>query len=307
MGKVETGHEAPQELLTVRDFLRWAVSAFNAGGVAYGHGTDNAWDEARWLVLGALHLPFDSPDWVLDARLGAAERSHLAALLARRVRERVPTAYLLGEAWFAGLRFRVDPAVLIPRSPVAELIASRCEPWIDGREPARILDLCCGSGCIGIAAAFAWPGAEVVASDISPAALALARENVALHGLGERVRVVESDLFAALAGEVFDLILSNPPYVDAADMDALPAEFLHEPRLGLAAGEDGLDIARRILAAAPDHLAPEGLLVLEVGNSADALEHAFPQLPFLWPDFEHGGHGIALIHAAEIREHRRRP
>ncbi len=196
-----------------------------------------------------------------------------------------------------GCAFASIPSVLIPRSPVAELIATRCEPWIDGREPRRILDLCCGSGCIGIAAALAWPDAEVVLSDISPAALALARENVALHGVGERVRVVESDLFAALGGEIFDLILSNPPYVDAADMDALPAEFRHEPRLGLAAGEDGLDIARRILAEAPAHLVPEGLLVLEVGNSADALEQAFPQLPFLWPDFEHGGHGIALIHA----------
>lgn len=308
MGKVETGHEAPQELQTVRDFLRWAVSAFNAAGVAFGHGTDNAWDEARWLVLGALHLPFDSPDWVLEARLGAAERAHLAALLARRVGERMPVAYLLGEAWFAGLRFRVDPSVLIPRSPLAELIATRCEPWIDAQvEPRRILDLCCGGGCIGIAAALAWPGAEVVLGDISPAALALARENVALHGVAERVRVVESDLFAALGDEVFDLILTNPPYVDAADMDALPAEFRHEPRLGLAAGADGLDIARRILAEAADHLEPEGLLVLEVGNSADALERAFPQLPFLWPDFEHGGHGIALIHAREIREHRRAP
>ena len=211
------------------------------------------------------------------------------------------------EIELAGLRFRVDPSVLIPRSPLAELIAARCEPWIEGREPRRILDLCCGSGCIGIAAALAWPEAEVVLADISPAALALARENVALHGVDKRVRVVESDLFAALAGKVFDLILTNPPYVDAADMDALPAEFRHEPRLGLAAGEDGLDIARRILAEAPAHLVPEGLLVLEVGNSADALERAFPRLPFLWPDFEHGGHGIALIHAREIREHRRVP
>jgi ribosomal protein L3 glutamine methyltransferase len=306
VGKAETGHEAPQELATVRDFLRWAVSAFNAAGVAYGHGTDDAWDEARWLVTGALHLPFDSPDWVLDARLGAQEREHVATLLRRRVAERMPTAYLLGEAWFAGLRFRVDPSVLIPRSPIAELIAAYCEPWLDGREPRRILDLCCGSGCIGIAAALAWPRAEVDLSDISPAALELAHENVALHGLEERVRVIESDLFEALAGEVYDLILTNPPYVDQAEMAALPAEFLHEPRLGLAAGADGLDIARRIIAAAPEHLGEKGLLVLEVGHSADALERAFPELPFLWPDFTHGGHGVALIHADELRERRRR-
>jgi len=307
VSKSDTGHEAPAELRTVRDFLRWSVSAFNAAGVAFGHGTDNAWDEARWLVLGALHLPFDSPDWVLDARLGAPEREQLARLLRRRIAERMPTAYLLGEAWFAGLRFRVDPAVLIPRSPIAELIASGCEPWLDGREPLRILDLCCGSGCIGIAAALAWPRAQVDLADVSPAALVLAHANVALHGVGERVRVVESDLFAALAGEAYDLILSNPPYVDAADLAALPAEFLHEPRLGLAAGDDGLDIARRIIAEAPGHLGSAGLLVMEVGNSADALEAAFPDLPFLWPDFTHGGHGVALIHAGELRERRRRP
>lgn len=305
--KHDNDGEVPRDLFTVRDFLRWSVSAFNAAGVAFGHGTDNAWDEARWLVLGALHLPFDSPDWVLDARLCATEREHLAILLRRRIAERMPTAYLLGEAWFAGLRFRVDPSVLIPRSPIAELIASGCEPWLDGREPQRILDLCCGSACIGIAAALAWPRAQVDASDVSREALVLAHENVALHGLEERVRVIESDLFEGLGGEVYDLILANPPYVDAAEMDELPAEFLHEPRLGLAAGADGLDIARRIIAAAPEHLGANGLLVLEVGNSADALERAFPELPFLWPDFEHGGHGIALIHAGELRERRRRP
>lgn len=300
MGKRDDTHRAPVELATIRDFLRWTVSAFNAAGVAFGHGTDNAWDEARWLVLGALHLPFDSPDWVFDARLAARERQRLDALLARRIGERVPTAYLLGEAWFGGLRFRVTPAVLVPRSPIAELLARGCEPWLDGRAPLRILDLCCGSGCIGIAAALTWPDAEVVLADVSPEALEVARMNVALHDVAGRVRVVESDLFTALAGECFDLILCNPPYVDAADMATLPAEYRHEPQLGLAAGADGLDLARRILADAVPHLDCDGLLVLEVGNSADALEHTFPQLAFVWPDLEHGGHGVALIHAAEL-------
>ncbi len=300
MGKHDDTHRAPAELATVRDFLRWTVSAFNAAAVSFGHGTDNAWDEARWLVLGALHLPFDSPDWVLDARLGAEERRRLGGLLARRIGERVPTAYLLGEAWFAGLRFRVTPAVLIPRSPIAELIAQGCEPWLDGHEPRRILDLCCGSGCIGIAAALAWPDAEVLLADVSPEALEVARANVERHGVGARVRVLASDLYGALADERFDLILCNPPYVDAADMAALAAEYRHEPQLGLAAGADGLDLARRILADAPRHLDGNGLLVLEVGNSAEALERAYPGLAFVWPDLADGGHGVALIHAAEL-------
>lgn len=211
------------------------MSAFNAAGVAFGHGTDNVWDEARWLVLGTLHLPFDSPDWVLDARLAARERQRLDALLARRggaIADCVPA----GEAWFGGLRFHVTPAVLVPRSPIAELLASGCEPWLDGRVPRRILDLCCGSGCIGIAAALTWPDAEVALADVSPEALEVARINVALHDVAARVRVVESDLFTALAGERFDLILCNPPYVDAADMAALPAEYRHEAAARVGSG-----------------------------------------------------------------------
>jgi ribosomal protein L3 glutamine methyltransferase len=299
MNAVYESSDALHEMRSVRDAMRWAVSAFNAHGLYFGHGTDNAWDEARWLVLGALQLPFDSPEWILDARLGAAERERLAGLLARRIGERVPTAYLLGEAWFAGSRFKVDSNVLIPRSPIAELIDAGFEPWIAGREPQRILDLCCGSGCIGIAAALHFPDAELVLSDISPAALALTRENIALHGLNARARAVQSDLFAALAGGQFDLILCNPPYVDAADMAALPAEFAHEPRLGLAAGEDGLQCARPILEQAARHLAAGGLLVLEVGNSAQALEAAFPAIPFVWPEFARGGRGVAIIETAQ--------
>lgn len=302
----DNDYEAPAELLTVRDFMRWAVSAFNAAELAFGHGTDNAWDEARWLVLGALQLPFDAPEWVLDARLGAGERQRLRSLLARRIGERVPTAYLLGEAWFAGLRFLVTPAVLVPRSPMAELLAEGCEPWLAGRSPRRILDLCCGSGCIGIAAAMRWPDAEVVLVDVSPPALEVAGRNIALHRVGDRVRALESDLFARLGTQRFDLVLCNPPYVDADDMQALPAEYRHEPRLGLEAGSDGLDLVRRILAGVAAHLDAEGVLILEVGNSAQALQDAFPQLPFLWPDLVHGGHGVALLRAAEFEAPPRR-
>lgn len=302
MGTHDATDRAPRELATIRDFLRWSVSAFNASGVAFGHGTDNAWDEARWLVFGALHLPFDSPDWVLDARVGAAERQRLQVLLSRRIGERVPTAYLLGEAWFAGLAFHVTPAVLIPRSPIAELIGQQCEPWLQGREPLRILDLCCGSGCIGVAAALAWPEAEVTLADIAADALDVARVNVERHDVAGRVRVLQSDLFEALAGERFDLILCNPPYVDEDDMATLPVEYRHEPGLGLAGGEDGLDLVRRVLAAAPSHLEDDGLLVIEVGNSAGVLERAFPQLGFIWPDFARGGHGVALIDKASLIE-----
>jgi len=288
------------EMRTLRDCLRWSVSAFGRAGLHYGHGTANAWDEARWLVMGALCLPHDAPDWVLDAHLATPERELVAALLKRRIVERVPVAYLLGEAWFAGLRFRVDQRVLIPRSPVAELIEAGMEPWLGGAEPARILDLCCGSGCIGIAAALRWPGARVDLADLSADALVLARENIALHGVGDSVRAIESDLFAALGDTRYDLILCNPPYVDAADMAALPAEFRHEPRLALAAGKDGLDLARRILGAARRHLGDAGWLVLEVGNSAPALEAAYPGLPFVWPEFERGGIGVALLAAADL-------
>jgi ribosomal protein L3 glutamine methyltransferase len=292
---------AQQPLETIGDFVRWAVSAFGACGVHYGHGTDNAWDEARWLVLGAVALPFDSPDWVLAARLDRRERQRVRELLDRRLAERVPTAYLLGEAWFAGLRFAVDERVLIPRSPIAEMIEAGFEPWIGEVEPLRILDLCCGSGCIGIAAALHFPGASVDLADISADALDLARLNVAAHGLEDRVAVLHSDLFEALGRERYDLIVCNPPYVDRGDMEALPPEYRHEPRLALAAGEDGLDLVRRILDEAAAHLSDHGLLVLEVGNGAEALEQAFPELAFLWPEFERGGHGVAVIGAADLR------
>ncbi len=283
-----------QELFTLRDWLRWGMSRLTEAGTCFGHGTDNAHDEALQLILHALHLPLDTPPTLLDARLTTAERERVLALLRRRADERVPVPYLTGTAWFAGLPFQVDARVLIPRSPIAELIEAGFEPWLD-EEPARVLDLCTGSGCIGIACAYAFEGAEVVLSDVSGEALTVARANIDQHGLGERVRAVASDLFAQLQGERFDLIVSNPPYVDAPDLAAMPPEYHHEPRLGLAAGEDGLDLARRILAEAPQHLNPGGLLVVEVGNSAPALETAFPHLPLTWIEFSRGGEGVFAI------------
>lgn len=292
-----------EQLFTIRDYWRWGASQFQAAGLHYGHGTDNAFDEALALILHALHLPHQRVDDILDARLTLDEREHVVALLARRRDQRLPLPYLTGEAWFAGLPFTVDARVLIPRSPVAELIEAGFEPWCAGEPPARILDLCAGSGCIGIACALYLDGSEVVLADIDADALAVAQSNIERHQAADRVRAVRSDLFAGLAGERFDLIISNPPYVDAEDMAALPAEYRHEPELALAAGDDGLDLVRRMLREAPDHLNDGGLLIVEVGNSWVALEEAYPTVPFTWLEFERGGHGVFLLTRDQLLEH----
>lgn len=288
-------------LTTIRDFIRWGASRFSAAGLYFGHGTDNAWDESVQLVLHTLHLSVQDsrPEW-LDARLTLSEQQAVARMFDRRIRERVPAAYLTGEAWFAGLKFHVDSRVLVPRSPIAELIEAGFEPWLE-REPERVLDLCTGSGCIGIACAYAFEQAQVDLSDISPDALAVARENIALHQLDDRVAAVESDLFSGLSGRQYDLIVSNPPYVDARDLAAMPAEYHAEPALGLASGDDGLDFTRRLLAQAAEHLSEDGLLVVEVGNSQQALEQAFPSLPMVWVEFERGGHGVFVLPASALR------
>ena len=287
------------ELFTIRDFIRWGVSEFNAAKLYFGHGTDNAWDEAEHLVLHAIHLTPPLADEWLSARLTATEREQIFNYLQRRINERIPAAYITGRTWFAGLPFIVDERVLVPRSPIAELIQKQFQPWL-ANEPMHILDLCTGSGCIGIACAYAFPDAQVQLSDISYDALAVAEENIQQHHLEDRVFAIQSDLFANLAGQQFDLIVSNPPYVDAEDLADMPDEYRAEPEIGLGSGEDGLDFTRRLLQEACDYLTEDGVLIVEVGNSWVALEEAYPELPFTWIEFERGGHGVFMLRKADL-------
>jgi len=289
------------DLQTVRDYLRYASSQFAASPVFFGHGTDNVWDEAVQLVMRSLHLPLENNTLFLDARLTREERLLILERLRRRIDERVPLAYLLGEAWFMGMPFNVDERVLVPRSPIGELIENGFQPWLGDKPVERVLDLCTGSGCIGIGVASVFENATVDLSDISPDALAVAESNIDLHELHGRVRTVESDVFANITDQ-YDIIVSNPPYVDAEDMGDMPDEFHHEPVLGLAAGDDGLDIAHRIIAGAAEHLTPGGLLVVEVGNSWVALDEAYPELPFTWLEFSHGGDGVFAITEQDLRQ-----
>jgi ribosomal protein L3 glutamine methyltransferase len=294
------------QLHTVRDYVRWGTSLMTEHGVFFGHGSDNAWDESLFLVQAALHWPQPFTEQVLDSRLLLVERNKIIDWLLRRTQQRLPLPYITGRAWFAGLQFNVDRRVIIPRSPIAELIEQDFAPWYAGAGIESVLDLCAGSGCIGIACAMYMPDARVDLVDISTAALELATENIRLHAVADRVVPIQSDLFAALAPEKkrYDLIVSNPPYVDAADLASMPAEFRHEPGIALAAGEDGLELAHRILREAPDYLADDGLLVLEVGNSAVALERCYPDIAFTWVDFERGGEGVLVISAAELAANR---
>jgi len=291
-------------LVTIKDFVRYAVSRFNQSGLFYGHGTTTALDEAVYLVLQSLELPPELPEPYFDSRLLPSERAHLATLIERRCRDQVPVAYLTRRAWFAGLEFYVDERVLIPRSPIAELVEEQFQPWIDPGRVDRLLDLCTGSACIAIACAYAFPEATVDAADISEEALEVARINVDRHHLADRVRPVASDLFSGLADQRYDLIVSNPPYVGAEEMASLPAEYRHEPELALAAGAEGLDLVVRMLHEAPRHLEPEGILVVEVGNTQAALEARFPQVPFTWLDFEFGGHGIFVLSRQQLVDFR---
>jgi len=294
----------PDGLITIQDFVRWGASRFKAAGLFFGHGTDNALDEAAELVLGALDLDHSLPAAFHSCRLTLAERERVAALIERRVRERVPVAYLTGRAWFSGFEFIVDSNVLVPRSPIAELLEVGFDPWVDPARVERVLDLCTGSGCIGIAAALHLPDAEVDLVDLSPAALTVARANIERYGLDQRVRAIESDLFAALDDIRYDVIVSNPPYVPRDEYDTLPEEFLREPELGLVAADEGLALALRILERAPHHLEPEGVLVLEVGNSAFALEQRLPEVPFTWLEFERGGEGVLVLTREQLLAHR---
>jgi ribosomal protein L3 glutamine methyltransferase len=291
------------ELQTIVDLIRYAASRFNAAGLTFGHSHDNAIDEATHLVLSSLHLPPDLPPAYGGARVTAIEKNRVLSLIDRRIETREPVAYLVGEAWFAGMPFKSDARALVPRSPIAELIEDGFSPWLDGRDVERALDLCTGSGCIGIAIAAHNPRWRVDIADISDDALALARENIALHQLDAQVRAVRSDLFSGLAGERYDLIVSNPPYVTDGEYAALPGEYAHEPKLGLAAGADGLDIALGILRDAADHLADDGLLIVEVGESEHALNALLPGVPFVWIEFKVGPMGVFALERHDLDQH----
>lgn len=291
------------ELGTIIDFIRYGASRFGAAGLSFGHSFDNALDESTQLVLHALHLPHDTSPVYGQARLVAEEKDAVMALFRRRIDERIPACYLTGEAWFAGLSFKCDSRALVPRSPIAELIESGFEPWLGGRPVERMLDLCTGSGCIAIASAHYQPEWQVDGVDLSPEALALAAENAErLHA--SNVRLLKSNLFRDLPGEVYDLIVSNPPYVTHAETDALPKEYSHEPEMGLRAGDDGLDLVLEILRDAPDHLSENGLLVCEVGESEQHLIRLLPELPFAWVEFKVGQMGIFVLEREDMVAHR---
>jgi ribosomal protein L3 glutamine methyltransferase len=289
-----------KELVTIRDYIRFATSRFNENGLFFGHGTDNAWDEAAALVFHTLFLPHTVDTTVLDAHLTQEEQKKLTDLIDLRISKRIPVPYLTHEAWFSGLSFYVDERVLIPRSPIAELIQQQFLPWVEPADVHSVLDLCTGSGCIAIALAKAFPHATIDASDISADALAVAKINVLRHNMEDQVHLYQSDLFSSLPAKKYDLIVSNPPYVDAEDMASLPAEYLHEPKTGLAAGNDGLDFATYIIKQAANYLSPQGVLVVEVGNSEVALAEKFPNIPFTWLEFENGGGGVFLLTAEQI-------
>ncbi|WP_023640261.1 50S ribosomal protein L3 N(5)-glutamine methyltransferase [Dickeya zeae] len=291
--------EAVNDLHTIQDMLRWAVSRFNAANVYYGHGTDNPWDEALQLVLPSLFLPVDIPEDMYHARLTSSERHRIVERVIRRVNERIPVAYLTNKAWFCGLEFYVDERVLVPRSPIGELINQRFASLLP-TSPRHILDLCTGSGCIAIACAQAFPEAEVDAVDISADALAVTEQNIQHHGMEYNVTPIRSDLFRELPAIQYDLIVTNPPYVDEEDMADLPQEYRFEPELGLAAGSDGLALVRRIMACAPEYLAENGVLICEVGNSMVHVMDQYPDIPFTWLEFDNGGDGVFMLTRSQL-------
>lgn len=292
-----------QTLITIRDYIRWGASEFNRQKLSFGHGFSNAFDEARYLSLHALSLPPDLADEYLDCKLLPDEREQVLALLKKRALLRQPAAYITRESWFCGLRFYVDERVLVPRSPIAELIGSQFEPWIDSRQVGRILDLCTGCGCIAIACQYAFEDAEVCASDISEEALEVAKINRTAHHLDDHLTLYQSNLFNDIPAQQFDIIVTNPPYVDAEDMADLGDEFGFEPELGLAAGFDGLDLVNQILLQSIDYLSENGILVIEVGNTQAAMMQRYDGLPMTWIDFEYGGSGVCCIQALDLRQH----
>ncbi len=291
------------ELASIIDFIRYGASRFSAAGLTFGHSHDNPIDEATHLVLASLHLPPDIPPAYGAGKLTAEERERVLTLIERRVNERLPVAYLVGETWFAGLKFKSDRRALVPRSPIAELIESGFSPWLDDRQIERALDLCTGSGCIGIALAEYNPEWEVDIVDISDEALSLARENIVFQHVEGRVEAIKSDLFNGVKGRYYDLIVSNPPYVTEDEYAALPGEYRHEPKLGLTSGADGLDLCLRMLDEASQYLNDGGLLIVEVGESEHALAALLPQVPFVWIEFKVGAMGVFALERRDLVEH----
>lgn len=295
--------EAVEDLCTVLDFLRWAVSCFEGAEIHLGHGTNNAWDEALSLILPSLNLSLNTEVPIIQARLTRSERQFLSKQVKRRIEERIPVAYLTHSAWFGGLEMYVDERVLIPRSPLAEFLRDQLANWFGEEGPDSILELCTGSGCIAILASLNFPTAEVTATDISADALVVARKNRHDHGLDEVLELLESDLFSDVPEQGYDLIISNPPYVSFDEMATLPPEYSHEPTLALAAEDDGLALVIEILQEAGNYLNENGLLVMEVGSAEETLQARYPDVPFLWLDFAHGGEGVFVLTAAQLREY----
>jgi len=294
---------ACSSLVTVRDWLRYAISRFNAAELFFGHGSNNAFDEAAYLILHTLHLPLDRLDPFLDARLLPEEAEQIARMLDRRVEERLPAPYLTHEAWLQGYRFYVDERVIVPRSFLAPMILEQMQPWLtDPDNVLRTLDLCTGSGCLAVLLAEAFPDAEIDAVDLSPDALQVARRNFADYGLEAQITLHQGDLFAPLAGQTYDLIVSNPPYVNADSVASLPREYRHEPALALGSGEDGLDATRIILRDAARHLNPGGLLAVEIGHNRAAMEAAFPDLALLWPEIEGGNDTVFIVSREQLAQ-----
>lgn len=296
----QTSAQTIQTLTTVRDYIRWGASRFAEEKLFHGHGTVTALDDAAALVLHSLHLPYNLSESYFSAQLTLDERHKVVDLINHRINTRVPSAYLMHEAIFAGLPFYVDERVLVPRSPIAELIREQFSPWVEPDQIHHILDLCTGSACIAIACAYAFPEARVDAVDLSEEALQVAKINVAKHEVGEQLTLYHSDLFDALPGQKYDLIVSNPPYVAVAEWEQLPAEFHAEPEIGFTGGESGLDLVIKILVDAADYISEQGILIVEVGSSAETLQTKFPEVPFYWLNFEHGGDGVFLLTAEQV-------
>lgn len=290
-----------QELITLRDWLRFTVSQFEASDIFYGHGTDNAYDEAVWLLLSTLHLPHDTLNNFLDARLTTAERETLATRIEKRVNLHTPTAYLVNEAWLQGFQFYVDERVIVPRSFIAELLNNHLHPWVEFPEMIEsAADICTGSGCLGVLLANSFPNAAIDVIDISPDAIAVANMNIEKYGLSEQITAIESDMFSALTGRQYDVIISNPPYVDAPSMAELPAEYQNEPQLALGSGADGLDHTHTILREAAQYLNDDGLLIVEIGHNRDALIAAYPDLPFTWLEVSSGNQFVFLLTKSQL-------